>query len=119
MNEVVTVLVVDDNLTNRLLPALILRDLGCVVHESKDADEALQLLSAHRFSHVLLDISMPKISGIELCDMIRAMEGGSDIKIIAYTSHAQASRVSQFISQGFDEVLIKPIKKAHLIGAVF
>jgi CheY-like chemotaxis protein len=118
MDDTITVLVVDDNMANRLLPALILRDVGCVVHESKDAEEALEMFQKHVFSHVLLDISMPRISGIELCKLLRDMEACKDVKVIAYTSHAQEALASQFLSQGFDAVLIKPITKSKLIRLI-
>jgi CheY-like chemotaxis protein len=118
MDDTITVLVVDDNMANRLLPALILRDVGCVVHECKDAEEALEMFQMHAFSHVLLDISMPRISGIELCQLLRDMEACKDVKWIAYTSHAQEALTSQLLSHGFDAVLIKPITKSKLIRLI-
>ena len=57
------ILVVDDNGINRLLPGLILRPFGWEVHEVDGGAAALEILKTVQVSCVLLDISMPEVSG--------------------------------------------------------
>ncbi len=82
------VLVVDDNPINRLLPIAWLKRLGCEAEESAGGADALAKLAAGGIDVVLLDLSMPEISGTEICRRVRAMPGGGRIRIIAYTAHA-------------------------------
>ena len=112
------VLVVDDNHTNLLLPGLFLRPLGHEVHECESAAAALEWLSQHACDLVLLDISMPTMSGLELCIQLRAQSPMSHLKIIAYTAHALPEEVALLTSSGFDKVLLKPMRSQDLLAAI-
>ena len=65
------VIVVDDNHTNRLLPGLFLRPLGHEVQECDSAEQAMAWLAHNHCDVVLLDISMPTVSGLQLCQQLR------------------------------------------------
>lgn len=112
------VLVVDDNHTNRLLPGLFLRPLGHVVHECDSAATALSWLQDKPCDVVLLDISMPTVSGLELCHQLRAMPALSALKIMAYTAHALPHELQMLQAAGFDKVLLKPIRSQDLLDAL-
>ena len=56
-------LVVDDHPTNRLLACAMLRKLGWAAEEADSGEAALRLINEHPFTLILLDISMPGISG--------------------------------------------------------
>jgi CheY-like chemotaxis protein len=110
-----TILVVDDNGSNRLVPGLILRPFGFTVLESASGQEAIDLLSQVMFSGVLLDIQMPGLSGMEVLQRIRSDPRHQKTKVIAYTAYASPVDVGGLIAQGFDAVLLKPIKSIDLI----
>ena len=112
------VLVVDDNHTNRLLPGLFLRPLGHLVHECESAAAALDWLAQHPCDLLLLDISMPTVSGLELCQQLRGQAHMAHLKIIAYTAHALPEELAQLTSAGFDQVLLKPIRSQDLLAAL-
>lgn len=112
------VLVVDDNPINRLLPIAWLKRLGCETEESAGGADALAKLAAGGVDVVLLDLSMPELSGTEICRRARAMPGGAAIRIIAYTAHAAPEGFEAFRSAGFDDVLIKPITRDALLAAL-
>jgi len=112
------VLVVDDNPTNRLLPGLFLSPLGHRVSECDSADQALAWLANHPCDLVLLDISMPLVSGLELCQQLRRQASLKHLKIIAYTAHAVPHEVQLLRDAGFDQVLIKPIRSQDLFEAI-
>ncbi len=116
MHTSLKVVVIDDNATNRLLPGLFLRPLGHEVNECNGAQEALQWLNDNHCDVVLLDISMPSISGLQLCKQLRSDRNYQHLKIIAYTAHAMPDEVLLWESSGFDKVLLKPIRKDDLLA---
>jgi two-component system cell cycle response regulator DivK len=111
-------IVVDDNDTNRLLPGLFLRPLGYTVHECESASQALDLLQTTACDVLLLDISMPTVSGLQLCLQLRADARFADMKIIAYTAHAMPEEIQQLQEAGFNKVLLKPIRSYELMQAL-
>lgn len=111
-----TILVVDDDGSNRLVPGLILRPFGFTVFESASGEEALDLLLMVVVCAVLLDIQMPGLSGIEVLQRIRSDPRHQKTKVIAYTAYATLNDVGGLIAQGFDAVLLKPIKSIDLLN---
>mgnify|MGYP000565413285 CR=1 FL=1 len=85
-------LVVDDHPTNRLLAAALLRKLGWTVFEAASGEAALALAAQQSFRLVLLDISMPGLSGEDTCARLRAAHSTPAIHIVAYTAHAFLGR---------------------------
>jgi two-component system, cell cycle response regulator DivK len=116
MTEQRRALVVDDMAVNRLLAVKLLSKSGWKVCEADDGPAALTVLeSAGPLELMLLDISMPQMSGQELCHIIRARElGGAGVKIIAYTAHAAPEDIAAFRADGFDAVLAKPVSRGAL-----
>ena len=72
-------------------------------------DRALLHLAAHHYDLVLLDISMPGMNGLDVCQRIRADQRFSALRVIAYTAHALLEEQQHFLACGFDDVLVKPI----------
>lgn len=112
------VLVVDDHPVNRALVHVFLADSGCSVVEASGAQEALSLLSQSNFDAVLLDVSMPGMSGEEACDVIRSNPATRNLRVVAYTAHALNHERESLMDRGFDEVLTKPITKETLLAAI-
>lgn len=107
-------LVVDDNATNRLLANALLNKLGWTVQEADSGELALELAERLTPQLVLLDISMPGLSGEETCRRLRLLPGGAQIRIIAYTAHAFPEERERFLAAGFDDILVKPINRQQL-----
>lgn len=105
-------LVVDDNDVNRILASRLLSKQGWRVAEAEDGEAALAWLSANCAALVLLDISMPRLCGEEVCRRVRAQKlGGVGIRLVAYTAHAMPEEREKFVAAGFDSVLTKPISR--------
>jgi CheY-like chemotaxis protein len=112
------VLVVDDHAVNRMLPLAILRKAGVAVAEASGGAEALAKVAADpEIDHLLLDVSMPGMSGLEVCAELRKGPP-RELRLVAYTAHAFESERQQFLSAGFDDVLVKPISKDELLRAL-
>jgi CheY-like chemotaxis protein len=107
-------LVVDDHPTNRLLGRTLLGKMGWNVTDAESGELALELASKTEFSLILLDISMPGLSGEDTCTRLRAMPNGAAMRIIAYTAHAFPEERERFLAVGFDEILVKPINRQRL-----
>ncbi len=112
------ILIVDDQPTNRQLPAAILRRLGHTVAEAVDGEAALTWLATEQADCVLLDISMPGLSGDDECRRIRADARLQGLRVVAYTAHALHGDEQRIMQAGFDSVLVKPISRASLLSAL-
>ncbi|MBN2368794.1 response regulator [Candidatus Woesearchaeota archaeon] len=78
----ISVLLVDDERSQRLMGKMTLEDLGYQVDEAKDTEEALTLLSAKSYDLIILDTEMPGRRGYELCWDIKSSEQYSGIAVI-------------------------------------
>lgn len=116
----IALLVVDDNLVSRLLPGYILRPLGMTAQilECETGAEAICLIEMHQITHVLLDISMPTENGIAVARKLRLLSKHAEMCLIAYTADVLAMDVDYLKSNGFDEVLMKPLKRIDLLRAL-
>lgn len=109
------VLVVDDVALNRKLAIAFLSRMGWQTFEVDGGKAALDWLANHpAVDVVLLDISMPDLTGELVCQQLRANPAFSALKIVAYTAHAGADDSRRFLASGFNAVLIKPITSQRL-----
>jgi two-component system, chemotaxis family, chemotaxis protein CheY len=88
---------------------VVFQKLGWEVVTVDSGERALLSLAAHRYDLVLLDISMPGMNGLEVCQRIRADRALAGLRVIAYTAHAFLEEQQRFRAGGFDDVLVKPI----------
>ncbi|MEQ9259267.1 MAG: ATP-binding protein [Roseovarius sp.] len=104
------ILVVEDNQINRLVVRDMLEVDGHEVHEAHDGEEGVAQARRISYDLVLMDISMPKMDGVEATRAIRAAEpAGTHLPIVALTAHAIPSEKERFLAAGIDDVLTKPI----------
>ena len=113
-----TVLIADDNPINRLLPKLLLEKENFKIYEASTRDEVFEILDASQIDYLLLDISLPKVSGIDICKRIKVEKAKYDTKVIAYTAHTIDWEIKKILGAGFDDILIKPITKESLLQSI-
>ena len=102
------VAVVEDNADNRLLLQAILEGLY-EVHEYETAEGALVGFARAVPDVVLLDISLPGMSGVELVGWLRQQPTLERVPVIALTAHAMAGDRETYLAAGFDGYVTKPI----------
>jgi PAS domain S-box-containing protein len=107
------VLLAEDGITNQKLAIGMLNKLGhdvVVVDNGEDAVEKIR--SSNSFDVVLMDISMPKMDGLEATREIRRMEQGKrqHVPIVAITAHAMPEDRARCIAAGMDEYMSKPLR---------
>ena len=108
------VLVVDDNPMMRVILSSMLMNRGFEVVEESCSETALIQLQNEVFDIVMLDIMMFRMSGIELCQIIRNELGLVDLPVVAYTANNDISNVAQMRMAGFNDFLFKPADSAAL-----
>ena len=114
--ETFKVLVVDDLPECRWLVELFLRNTGYQFVGAGSATEALFILKTHDVDLVLMDLQMPEVDGYQAVTYLRGQ--GFRKPIIALTAHAMNAEVTKCFDVGFDEVLIKPIRKRDLLNTL-
>jgi two-component system response regulator HydG len=115
-SDVAGILVVDDEFSVRDSLTGWFRKDGHRVEAAKNATEALQLLQAHTFDVVLLDIKMPGMDGIELQRRIHGID--PDLAVIMITAFASVETAVKALKQGAFDYITKPIdpdELSHLV----
>lgn len=108
-------LVVEDNEFNRMIVRDMLLKDGHEVVEARDGDEGIRLAATRRFDLILMDISMPRVDGLQAANAIQSGQGASRrAPIVAMTAHALAEETARFRACGMVDVLVKPITRATL-----
>lgn len=103
------ILVVDDNEDAAAMLAVLLDLVGHQTQVAHDGVEALAAATASRPDVVLLDISLPKLSGHEVARWLRAQPWGRDITLVAVTAQDQERFRQESRRSGFDAHLVKPV----------
>jgi len=109
------VLVVDDVAANRELLQGHLDDLGYDVREARDGVEALEAVAAEEPDLILLDIDMPRLDGIAVCEQLKAHPTRRLIPIVILTASNDRSTRLRGIAAGADDFLSKPFDAKELL----
>ena len=109
------VLVVDDVPANRELLQGHLDDLGYNVREARDGVEALEAVEAEEPDLILLDIDMPRLDGIAVCERLKAHPTRRLIPIVILTASNDRNTRLRGIAAGADDYLSKPFDSKELL----
>ena len=112
-----SVLVVDDNADSAETIALLLRLSGHRVHTAHDGHTGLELARTLEPEVVILDIGLPRLSGYEVAQQIRARAGPQPM-LVALTGYGQESDRRRCLEAGFDHHLLKPLEPGALEALV-
>jgi two-component system sensor histidine kinase/response regulator len=113
------VLIVDDNETNRLLLATLLKSWGCLFKEACDAEQALEALKraaagGHPFEITVIDMLMPGTDGEELGRVIKGSSAIRDTRLVMMTSLGERGQAKRLKAIGFCGYLTKPIRQSQV-----
>lgn len=111
-------LVVDDEPINREIAASMLEEAGQIVSLADDGCQAVELLKNQRFDVILMDMQMPNMDGLQATRLIRTMQGGRQVAIIAMTANAFEEDRMRCLEAGMNDFVAKPIEPQNLFATV-
>lgn len=113
-----SVLLVEDDEMSRFMMSELLENLGVAFETAKNGEECLDILRARPddFGTVLMDIHMPKKTGLEAVSEIRANETDppKNIRVIAVSADVGWHDVRKARAAGFSDVLPKPVRMSKI-----
>jgi signal transduction histidine kinase/CheY-like chemotaxis protein/CHASE1-domain containing sensor protein len=115
------ILLVDDNLDNRMLVKAFLKKTPVEITEAENGLVALEKFKKNRFDLVFMDMQMPVMDGLTAVRRIREFEGTQNLEsvnLVALTANAMKKQIDECKQAGCTGHLSKPIKKKKLINAI-
>lgn len=113
-----TMLIADDEPAIRSLVKMTLTSDLYRIIEASDGNEALELIKEHRPELVFLDVSMPGLSGFEVCRQVKADPELETTKVVMLTAKAQEVDLEKGRSVGADDYFTKPFSPVNLLRKV-
>ncbi|MBI5847457.1 MAG: response regulator [Nitrospirae bacterium] len=116
------ILIVDDEPAFRFSAGIALRQAGYITSEAQNGREALSMICIKEscvapFDAVLLDIQMPKMTGLELIDEVKAH--GIDMPpVIVISGYADEPIVSDLEKKGYSALLHKPFEPTEMVKMI-
>ena len=101
-------LIVDDSRVIRKVARRILEDLRFEIEEAADGLEALQACRRQMPEAILLDWTMPVMSGIEFLRQLRQETNGDKPTVVFCTTENDVERIAEALKAGADEYMMKP-----------
>jgi two-component system response regulator HydG len=111
-----TVLVVDDDASNRSVLERILGREGYSVQHAENGRAAMEQLRANPVDLVLTDLKMPGMSGIDLLRAVRTVD--SDIEVVVMTAYGTVETAVEAMKEGAYDFVAKPLKRLELVTCV-
>lgn len=117
-----TVLIVDDEPNIRFLLEQTLEDLeddyGITLLTAENGREGLEMAQQHRPALVLLDVMMPFMSGLEVCEAIRKDPALKETAVMMLTAKGQVNDKEHGLEAGADAYLTKPFHPTMILEQV-
>ncbi len=109
-------IVIADDEPNLLIPLeYMLKREGFEVTVARDGQEALEAIALSRPQLVLLDVMMPRKSGLDVCQVLRADDANLDIRIVLLTAKGRDDDVAKGLALGADAYVTKPFSPKELV----
>jgi CheY-like chemotaxis protein len=118
MSTVKTILVADDESHILNVVSLKLTNAGYSVSTAADGQEALEMATAQRPDLIITDYHMPQLSGLELCQRLRANPATAGIPTIMLTARGYSLEPSDTEQNGILRMISKPFSPRQLLSTV-
>ena len=112
------ILIADDERDIRELVAITLRIAGHEVIVTSNGEEAYETAIQIAPDLILLDVRMPRMTGYEACERIKANPGTQNIPVVFLSAKGQESEVMTGMSVGASEYILKPFSLDQLTSRV-
>ncbi len=112
------ILIVDDEPNIVMSLEFLMKKEGFEVATATDGEQALDQVAAFAPDLVLLDVMMPKKSGFEVCEALRADPARSGLLIVMLTAKGRETEVAKGLAIGADAYVTKPFSTKDLVARV-
>jgi DNA-binding response OmpR family regulator len=112
------ILIVDDEPNIVISLEFLMKREGFAVSVAVDGEEALRKIAEIQPDLVLLDIMMPKKSGFEVCQEIRANPAWASTKVVMLSAKGRDTEVQKGMALGADAYVTKPFSTKDLVAKV-
>ncbi len=112
------ILIVDDEIGALTLIGIMLERGGFEVLKARDAHAALELLQTENPDLIILDVMMPDMDGIELCQRLRCMPTTQNTPIVILSARGDPESVERGLAAGATDYLQKPILHHDLLAKI-
>lgn len=108
------ILLVEDIQLNVMVAEALLQKLGMQVDVAMTGEEALEKARANQYDLILLDIQLPDMNGFEVSSKLQEEDLVAGTHIVALTANVIKTR-QEYLDNGMDDVIAKPVKKSRVI----
>jgi two-component system CheB/CheR fusion protein len=108
------IVIIEDNDDSRRMLEAMLRLDGHEVRIARDGEEGLAAIRRERPAVAIVDIGLPTLDGYELARQVRRLQDGQALYLVALTGYGRAEDRRAVLEAGFDEHLVKPLKRGEL-----
>ena len=112
------ILIADDNAANRELLEAYLVGIDCEIETSVDGQDTVDKVASFNPDLVLLDVMMPKLSGFEVCKLIKESPVTKRVMVLMVTALNELGDIERAVEAGTDDFLSKPVNKVELLKRV-
>jgi DNA-binding response OmpR family regulator len=112
------ILIADDEPNILISLEYLMKREGYAVSVARDGDEALAAIVRERPELVLLDVMMPRRSGFEVCQQVRARDDIKDTLILMLSAKGRDTDVAKGLGVGADAYMTKPFSTRELVEKV-
>lgn len=109
------ILTVDDSKTIRMIVKKAFKPYNCELFEGENGVEGLAIAAKEMPDLIILDITMPVMTGIEMLGKLKAESDLKDIPVIMLTAESGKENVMQIVKMGVKDYIVKPFKGEQLI----
>ncbi len=113
------VLIVDDDPDIREVVAAMLEAVGLIVVAAASAEEALERVRLEAFDLLVLDWNLPKMTGLDLCRILRKEPDYASLPVLFLTANASSQDMVEAFACGGDDYVVKPFRAPELGARIF
>lgn len=118
MNRPAHILIVDDEVQIHTVLGKLLAREGYQVSSAYSAEESYQKIAQAKPDLVILDVMMPKVSGIDVCNKLKADPDTKDILILILSARDQQADRLEGLTHGADDYVSKPFHLRSLVRKI-
>ena len=112
------ILLVDDSPTSLFVERMVLKDGPYDLVTARDGQEAVEQADLHRPDLILMDVIMPRMTGLEACRELRRRAATERTPIILVTTRGESDNVEAGYESGCSDYITKPIDGLELLTKV-